>query len=36
MMREAVRADDAMFLLKPVAPSKLRATLNYLLSKADK
>jgi CheY-like chemotaxis protein len=36
MMRAALRADDAMFLLKPVAPSKLRATLNYLLSKADK
>jgi CheY-like chemotaxis protein len=35
-VREAMRAAGGMFLLKPVAPSKLRATLNYLLSKAEK
>jgi signal transduction histidine kinase len=35
-VRDAVRAAGGLFLLKPVAPSKLRATLNYLLSKAEK
>jgi CheY-like chemotaxis protein/anti-sigma regulatory factor (Ser/Thr protein kinase) len=31
-LRDTVRDTGAMFLLKPVPPSKLRATLNYLLS----
>jgi len=34
-LRAAARETGAMFLVKPVPPSKLRATLNYLLSKAD-
>jgi signal transduction histidine kinase/CheY-like chemotaxis protein len=32
-LRDIVRDSGAMFLLKPVPPSKLRATLNYLLSR---
>jgi signal transduction histidine kinase len=32
-LRDTVRETGAMFLLKPVPPSKLRATLNYLLSR---
>jgi DNA-binding response OmpR family regulator len=32
-LRVHAREADAMFLVKPVAPSKLRATLNFLLSK---
>jgi signal transduction histidine kinase len=32
-LRVQAREADAMFLVKPVAPSKLRATLNFLLSK---
>jgi signal transduction histidine kinase len=34
-LRAAARETGAMFLVKPVPPSKLRATLNYLLSKGE-
>jgi signal transduction histidine kinase/CheY-like chemotaxis protein len=34
-LRTAAREAGAMFLVKPVPPSKLRATLNYLLSRSD-
>ena len=33
-VREAARKAGIVLLMKPVAPSKLRATLNYLLSQA--
>jgi DNA-binding response OmpR family regulator len=34
-LRTAARETGAMFLVKPVPPSKLRATLNYLMSRSD-